>query len=378
MNSLTNPVDSALPAQPQPGFLRRHAAKLVASAIITVGIVYTIRKGGLKFVPDGGDWASVRWWTLPLYVLTLIAVYYFRTGRWRFLLRGFADVPKRRIIAVSCVGYAAILMMPFRLGEIVRPYMIREKGRISMAAATGSVVAERVVDGLFLSVVLAVALVTVPTLDPLPATVVGLPISVHSVRMSGFTMLAVFTVAFLVIAVFYVARAWAHRATFAVVGLVSTKLAERLTQLFEKFADGLQFLGRRRDAFGFLVETSLYWTMNALGIWLLAWGCGVVHANGSGITFGEACALMGMLGVTILIPGPPGLLGVFQAGIYAGMTMYFPTRVVIGPGAAFVFLLYAVQVLWTLSAGGYFLVTDRRNLRALEEAEGIIPARAEA
>ena len=60
-------------------------------------------------------------------------------------------------------------------------------------------------------------------------------------------------------------------------------------------------------------------------MWLLAWGCGVVHADGSAITFGEACALMGMLGCTILIPGPPGLLGVFQAGIYAGMTMYFPT-----------------------------------------------------
>ena len=46
---------------------------------------------------------------------------------------------------------------------------------------------------------------------------------------------------------------------------------------------------------------------------------------------------MGLLGVTILVPGPPGLLGVFQLGIYAGMTMYYPTWVVTGPGAAYVF-----------------------------------------
>jgi hypothetical protein len=85
---------------------------------------------------------------------------------------------------------------------------------------------------------------------------------------------------------------------------------------------------------------------------------------------------MGLLGVTILIPAPPGLLGVFQAGIYAGMTMYFPTNVVTGPGAAYVFLLYAIQVVWTLAAGALFLVGDRKNLTALEEAEGILPERA--
>ena len=53
-------------------------------------------------------------------------------------------------------------------------------------------------------------------------------------------------------------------------------------------------------------------------MWVLAWGCGVVHANGSAPTLGESLGLMGMLGCAILIPGPPGMLGVFQAGIYLG------------------------------------------------------------
>src|SRR3569623_1698452 len=83
----------------------------------------------------------------------------------------------------------------------------------------------------------------------------------------------------------------------------------------------------------------------AIGMGLLAYACGVTHGDGSAITFGEACTLMGMLGCTILIPGPPGLLGVFQAGIYAGMTMYFPTAIVTGAGSAYVFLLYTTQVL---------------------------------
>jgi uncharacterized protein (TIRG00374 family) len=346
-------------------FFRRHAAKLIASVIITAGILFTLQKGGLTLVPEGGDFANVRWVAVPAYVATLGVMSYFRAVRWRFLLRSFADVPRRRVLAVSWIGFAAILLMPFRIGEIVRPYMLREKGKLSMAAATGTVVAERVVDGLFLSIVLALALIFIPTIDPLPARVVGLPISVQQVRASGFVMLGVFTTAFATIAVFYFARTWARRMTLAVFGLVSKRLGEKLAETAEKLANGLHFLGRGRDAGGFLVETTLYWGLNAFGMWILGWGCGVVHADGSPITFGEACSLMGMLGCTILIPGPPGLLGVFQAGIYAGMTMYFPTSVVTGAGAAYVFLLYAIQLVWTISSAGFFLAIDRSALKAL-------------
>jgi hypothetical protein len=367
-------------ASHQPTFLRKHGGKLVASVIITASIVYTLKKGGLKFIPEGGNFNHVRWWTLPVYVMTLIATSYFRAVRWRYLLRGFAEISRRRILAVSWIGFAAIIIMPFRIGELVRPYMIRHPGReedgkrvghVSMSAATGTIVAERIVDGLYLSTVLAIALILVPHVEPLPTTVVGLPISVESVRRAGFIMLGVFAAAFVTIAVYYVARGFARHATLAVFGLFSKKLGEKLAGMAERLADGLHFLGRARDAFPFLLETTLYWGLNALGMWLLAWGCGVAHADGSAPTFGEACALMGMLGITILIPGPPGLLGVFQAGIYAGMTMYYPTSVVTGEGAAYVFVLYMIQVAWTVIGGGMFLIGNRSALEALEEAEGI-------
>src|SRR5262249_28482366 len=158
-----------------------------------------------------------------------------------------------------------------------------------------SIVAERVIDGLFLSIVLALALVLVPTIDPLPEKVVDLPVSVAQVRASGFVMLGIFVVALVVIAVFYFARGWAHRTTHAVIGKLSPRLADRLARLAVKLADGLHVFGRGRDALAFLLETAAYWGFNALSMWVLAIGCGIVHVDGSAITFGESCALMGML-----------------------------------------------------------------------------------
>jgi hypothetical protein len=48
------------------------------------------------------------------------------------------------------------------------------------------------------------------------------------------------------------------------------------------------------------------------------------------------------------------------------MTMFYPTSVVVGAGAAFVFLLYASQVICQLLFGAVALWFDRDGLAALE------------
>jgi len=75
-------------------------------------------------------------------------------------------------------------------------------------------------------------------------------------------------------------------------------------------------------------------------------------------------------------------LGVFQAGIYAAMTMFYPTNVVVGAGAAYVFLLYACQVVCQLLFGAIAFWFDRDGVAALE-ATGIagdapVPAPSDA
>lgn len=344
----------------QASFLRRNWIKLVASAVITGCLLYAIAKEDMSLVPSLDKFHSVQWWAPLGYFLILCTLTYFRAVRWRFLLRSFADVPKSRLLRLSLVGFAAILILPFRIGEFVRPMMLKKEIKISMSAATGTIVAERIVDGLVVSVVLAVALLVLPTIDPMPETVVGLSsVKMSIVRGSGFTMLAIFGIAFTVIAVFYFARNFARRATLAVFGIFSKKLAEKLAGMAAGLADGLHFLQRGKDALPFLLETACYWILNGIGMWFLAWGCGVVHADGSPIRIAEGFAMMGMLGATVLIPGPPGLLGLFHVGIYCGMSLFFPADVIEGPGAVYTFLLYGIQGVFTTLTGAFCLLDPR-------------------
>lgn len=368
----------------RPGLLRRHALKLAASAAITIGILYTARSGGLKLVPDGGDFTSVRYWGLVAYAPLVLVMMWFRSVRWRFLLRSIIAVPKRRLFAITGAGYMAILLLPFRIGELVRPYLLRTRPEerrdgsptVTMTAATSSVVAERVIDGVVLSLILLLALLLAPTADPLPKRVFGLPVSMAHVRYAAFMMPVVFAAALAMILVFYFARDWADRVTRAVLGKLSVRLANKIADTAAKLADGLHVFRSGRDMLGFLVETAIYWACNAVSMWLLAISCGIVHGDGTAITFPEACALMGMLGCAVLIPGPPGLLGVFQAGIYAGMTMYFPREIVSGSGAAYVFLLYVAQLVLTVGVGiwGLWYVGGARRLRGALDAPQLVEA----
>lgn len=371
MEPLTSAEPDATPAPSAPAsFWRRHALKLVLSAVITASLLYAIAKEDMSLVPSREKFASVRWWTVFVYVGSLAAMTYFRAVRWRFLLRPFGSVSRGQVLKLSLIGFAAILILPFRIGEFVRPMMLRKEVKISLSAATGTIVAERIIDGIVVSIVLALALLFVPTIDPLPETVVGLSaVKMSVVRGSGLTMLAVFGVAFTTIAVYYFARDFARRATLAVFGIFSKKLAEKLAGMAAGLADGLHFLSRGRDAAPFLLETALYWILNGVGMWFLAWGCGVVHADGSIAHVSEGFAMMGMLGATILIPGPPGLLGLFHVGIYCGMSLYYPADVIEGPGAVYTFLLYVLQAGWQLLGGAVCLLDPRARRELAEGSE---------
>ncbi len=350
------------------GFFRRHAGRFIGSAVLTVCVVWAARHSGLELLPAWSRFAHVRWWTVPVYLATVMVWTYFRAVRWRFLLRRAApDVGKPRILAVSLVGFAAILILPFRLGEFVRPGMLREKGKVSFSAATGSILAERIVDGVYLSVVLVIALLVVPTIHPLPVHVVGLPVTVAQTRWYAFVTASAFVGGLVVLMVFFFARDFAKKVTLAVFGVVSRPLAQKLADEFEKLSHGLDFFRSGRDAAGFLFETTIYWMTNAASMWVLAYGAGLCHADGSAPTFGEACAIMGMLGMAILIPGPPGMLGIFQAGLMCGMTMYYPEEIVRDHGAVYACLMFLIQITWILASGGVALLARHTSLKTLAE-----------
>jgi hypothetical protein len=357
-------AEASSPPTPHPGFWHKHGLKLAISLIIAVAFGIMLERGGLPIIPPASAFSKVNVPMCIAYSVIFMGWHAVRATRWRHLLAPLAEVPLRRIIAVSWIGFGATLLMPLRAGEFVRPYMIRQKGKVTMAAATGTIAAERIIDALYLTGLLGICMQFAKPLDPLPDHIGKLQIPVAAVPFYAYTALCGFTGAFALMGLFYWRPRLGHLIVEKTLGIVSKSFAAKAADFVARTADGLKFLSNPRHFGPFLLETTIYWLANGFSMWILARGCGI-----ESITFIQALVVMGVLGVGILVPAGPGAFGAFQASIYAGLAMYFPDEIVLGPGLAFVFLIYVIQFVWHILTAGFFLIVDRDAAREVIEAE---------
>lgn len=311
--------------------------KLVASLFLAGCFVWILQRGGLPLLPDPDALSGIVWGYLPLQLLSLLIVTALRTYRWRYLLEPIGEVPLRKMLGICLVGFGYIAFAPFRMGEFARPYMISRVSKITFIQATGTVAAERIIDGLVLSLLLLAGLLTSHPLAQLPDHLGKLPLPVAAVPKAAYGALLLFTCAFIAMGVFYWARDLARRLTLAVFGVISPRLAAWLTDKVERVADGLRFLPSTRSSLPYLRDTLVYWFFCVIYTWF------TFKTSGLDASIPQAIVVLGVVGLGILVPSGPGFFGGFQLAAYCGLAMYFPENVVLTRGSLYVFLSYVSQ-----------------------------------
>ncbi|MGD8861719.1 MAG: lysylphosphatidylglycerol synthase transmembrane domain-containing protein [Myxococcales bacterium] len=318
--------------------LRRVLPKLLVSLALGALFAWLVSRGGVPLLPRAAALQSVAPWAIPVYLLSLVAVHWFRASRWRFLIAPVQYVPLRDVILLNWIGFFAIFALPLRLGELARPALTKLRHGVPISVGLGTVAVERVFDGLITSLCVAWALLVLPrvqTSDPIAS---ALP-------LYGYAALALFGCAFVALAAFLWQRKLAMRLTELTLGMVAPSLARTLAGKVGNVADGIRAIGSARLAAGFLAESLLYWGINAAGVWLLGVGCGLP------MNPGHAAAVMGVLAIGILLPTGPGLFGNFQLAVSAALRLYFAEAMVGQQGAVFIFLLYVLQSAVMVLAG---------------------------
>ncbi|HEX7622228.1 MAG TPA: lysylphosphatidylglycerol synthase transmembrane domain-containing protein [Anaeromyxobacteraceae bacterium] len=288
----------------------------------------------------GNIWAEMlhadyRW--LWPYVALLFLIHVIRTVRWGLLLEPVAKVPFSKLNAVSAVGFMAMVLLPFRLGEFARPYLVAERPRLRVSAALSSVVVERVADGLFAAALLILTLLAVPEGTR----------GLSAFRLAGVVVFAAFAalLAFLVLA--YKNRPRAVRLTHRLLDPISPRVAERASGMMDAFIHGLRLVPSRRKVALFFALTFLYWAVNGWGIQLFA------RSFGFSLSLIEAYTVLGVLVVGVMIPAGPGMVGTFQAAVAGGLSLFAPNA---GERAfAFANVLWFVQIAQQAGLGLVFL-----------------------
>jgi uncharacterized protein (TIRG00374 family) len=310
--------------------------KLIASLVVGVVCVFYAIHGmdrhqvllNIRALPLAG---------VLVYLATLAVTHFFRSWRWNFLLRPLgAALPLRQLLPMSSVGFMAILALPIRLGEFVRPYFVTREGRIRMSAAVGTVAVERIVDGLLISILFFVSYALSS------ADVFSRELRFGAwISLIGFVGLTTFLA---------IAQVWTDRTIDLVLRLtllrrLAPARAERLGDRLRSLISGFKVMRDRRNFTIFLLQSILYWGANGFGMWVLA------EQMGLGISLSAAFTTMSFTGVVLTLPNSPGLVGQFHAAIKLGLAAYLPLATVNSKGIAYAIVLHGIQTLWYVSTG---------------------------
>lgn len=317
-----------------PSFL----SKLAVSVLLGVLLAWLVTRGGVPLIPGKEAFACVAWWAVPAYFALYLLTHAVRASRWRFLIAPVKRIPIREVIALNWVGFFAIFVFPLRLGELARPALTKTRQGVSVSVGLGTVAVERVLDGVITSGCVVWALFALPRLEPRDQITAMLP-------TYGYLSLLLFCTAFAVLGMFLWQRRLAVRVSEKILGFLSLRLGTFVAAKVGNVADGLRSIGNARLAVGFLLESFLYWGLNAAGLWMLGVGCGLPLEPGHGV------AVLGVLAIGIMLPTGPGLFGNFQLAISAALKLYLTDAVVGSQGAVFVFLAYTIQTLVITLAG---------------------------
>jgi uncharacterized membrane protein YbhN (UPF0104 family) len=288
--------------------------------------------------------AAMHWGEFALYFAGWLGlqtiVHLCRSLRWNDLLAPLGvRVPAGPLLAISSVGFMAILALPVRLGEFVRPGLLGKGGYSTASAALGTIAVERIVDGLIISLLVFCAFFAHRGPD-----------SPGWMMVTAYGALALFTGAlvFLAFALRWPTPTVRFCLGFTLLPRYAPRVAAKIEHRLLDMIRGCSVLKDVRRLLAFLTWSVAYWTANGLGVWVLA------HGFGLPLSLIGAFATMGLLGVGLMLPNSPGMVGQFQLATLLGLSLYLgfdPDPYAAHPpiytfAFAFAFTQYLLQVAW--------------------------------
>lgn len=322
-----------MPKQALPG--------LIFGILISAGCLwYAFRGVDLSAVVKGIGKVGSRWVLVSVVGALLVLVV--RAWRWRLLLAGVERIGSWSLVSATFIGTLANNLLPARLGEVVRAWVLARREGVPVPTVLASVVVERLLDVVAALVLLGFALAASPDLGGNAAS---------RLKQVGIAVLMVVTVGIsaLLMAIRYRERFLNLMERGAV--RVARGWALRGLEMGRSFLEGLCVL--RGGLQGAMVA----------GLSLLVWIVAIVsfYAMAQGFHLGLTPAQTTLVFVIVMfgvaIPSAPGFVGTFHGFCVAGLAMVAGTEA--AQAAAYATLLHGSHWLAINTVGIGCLLADR-------------------
>jgi len=280
-------------------------------------------------------------------VFFLFLSYWIRAYRWGYLLLPIKQIATRPLFRSTLIGFMGNYLLPFRAGEVMRAVSIGQNQNISKAAALGSIVLERVFDGVVLS------------LTPfLMLSAVDLPPWVTRINIAFLALYVVGLVGFVIATQRGWTEAWIERGT----ALLPLIFAQRVKSIAAEFLRGMKGINHAGALLPVILLSFICWFFHGLYFFL------IFEALHFELSFWAALIIQMVIGLGVILPAAPGYVGNFEYFTVLGLALFG-----IAQEAAFAYSLLAhiCQFIPVTAVGLFFVL--RNGFQQQVEAVGRQP-----
>lgn len=266
---------------------------------------------------------SAHSWLIILAVVIFIFSYILRTLRWQILIGSLNRIKLLPAFDSLVSGYAINNVLPLRAGEIFRLFITKHKTGIAKSTILGTLIIERVWDGLALLFLAIISLfVTQPKNVPTNA------INFSAIIFSLITLLIILLIMF-------------DRLIFS--WLKKIKIADGAIEKIVLLVDSFKKLQNPLVLIKSLLFSIFVWTVEGLTYFMVA------QSLAMEISFFQLLLVLTILNFGILIPSSPGYVGTFEYFTVLGMSVFGvnPTE-----AAGFAIILHIAQFIPITLYGG--------------------------
>lgn len=267
---------------------------LIISAILIYVILSTVNIENLKrIVADFGATYFI------LFSLVYLATFFFRALRWQTITAPIARIRPADSLKILFVSYSVNVLIPARLGELVRAYLLGKKAKIGLTAALTTILMDRLLDGLVMIALLLIA-------EPLSES--ELP-HIHEVLEVIGVLLAVI-LAFILIPTKRLVMLRRPMKAFP------SNWRDKVTGVIRDLRLSGQALLTFPSNVVILSSSFIAWLIEAFFFYLIIWRVGI------DINFPAAIIVLLILNIGLLVPATPGYLGTYEAFVIVALMSF--------------------------------------------------------
>ncbi len=298
---------------------------------------------------------SLRLYTWPV-VLPMMGLYLLAhlIRSWRLRLLLDRNIPIFRLFSVTSIGFMAIAVVPLRLGELVRPYLLLKQDSVPLGTSMAAIFLERLLDFLMLLVMLVVAGLLVP-LEPGAITVLGVDVVWAARRLAVGVVLAGLS--------FTLVTAWAGAPILRALekrqiarshGPLSRD-ARNVLDFFKSFQRCFATLRARPiRALSLLSISAALWAVTVVATWVALSG-----SRELGLSLADALVTWALTLSAMTAVHTPGFVGTFEAGCSGALRLLGVEQ---NQALTLALLVHAGQMVFNLGMGSLFLVWEGLSL----------------